>query len=169
MEDNGAAFIDTLEKRQTPFGSLTLRQDGLCLTDHYQKRLVQVGVLDHLRIPLFHDYDDLARLTFSAKVESLEFFVYLSALDIDFQSLNIVAKKLSLALDRRDRRTTNVPTESVVSLFQRLADLGHFEELKVRFNFFTSDMKIPECVVQELIRLNRNRIMRTTNRTSRMD
>ena len=59
-----------------------------------------------------------------------------------------MANKLSFVICHEG----DFPTEPVLILFQRIADLGHFEELAIEFECFPEDLDIADCGVQGLVR-----------------
>ena len=144
FEDEGDEFVDELENRQLLFGSLTIDRRLLSIAN--LRRLLQTDKLDHLGLPCFDRNDELGLLALSAQVDSLECRMFSSEILEDaIPSLNIVAKKISFSICGP---SVGCPTE--ISLFlQRVAELGHFVELKVGAYGYRGD--IPESVVQELI------------------
>jgi hypothetical protein len=96
--------------------------------------------------------EDIVMLPFSAKVDHLDYEIKSSALlDGDVQSLNIVTQKLGFTIFEEGDA---FPVEATLAFLRRLATLGHFVELKIRFTFDDDEMEveIPDCVVQEVIR-----------------
>ncbi|GAX21809.1 hypothetical protein FisN_30Hu008 [Fistulifera solaris] len=146
FEDFGAAFVDALPQRQQKFGSLAFVADTP-FDNHNLRHLLQVETIERLTLPNIEA--ELALLPFSAKVESLDYQIaYTSLQEADLQTLNIAASKLSLTL----YYTKAFPTKLVLSLLRRLAALGHFIELRLQFDSFGRNNKIPEEVVTELCR-----------------
>ncbi|GAX13005.1 hypothetical protein FisN_2HuN07 [Fistulifera solaris] len=145
FEDKGTAFVDALKMRTAAFGSLAIDCDAL--NDENLKLLLDLEVLDHLELPILEN-DELALLPLTAKVESLDYCIFsASALDTDLSVLNIVAKKLCLSVGIEDEF---FPTDLMVSFWRRVAELGHFLELDIKF--YGSNFELPDYVVQELIR-----------------
>ncbi|GAX18849.1 hypothetical protein FisN_26Hu151 [Fistulifera solaris] len=92
FEDQGTAFVDALSTRRSMFGSLKFRDNFyMDISDDNLKRLFQVDVIHHLDLPLLSD--EVTRLSFSAKVKSLDCCLSISSMDSDFESLNIVTSK----------------------------------------------------------------------------
>ena len=149
FEDGGTAFVDALEIRKSPLESLSIRENRL-FNDDNLKRLLNTDVLEELWLPRLSD--ELAFLPFFAKVDSLEYDISAAALlKEDFQSVNILAKKLSITVYEE---TESVPAQSFVCLWRRMAAFGHFDDLKVNLRGFEFERRIsvPDCVVQEVIR-----------------
>ena len=97
--------------------------------------------------------DELALLPFSLQVDSLIYEIAASQLaEINFQSLNIVAKKLSVTVYNE---SDQFPTDIMLSFWRRVADLGHFVELKVKIRLdegLTDVQEAPHGVMQESFR-----------------
>ena len=68
----------------------------------------------------------------------------------DLKTLNIATSKLGLTIDSTEIET--FPTEAILSFLRRIADLGHFVELKFWFVLYDEYMEIPGVVIHELIR-----------------
>ena len=153
FEDGGTAFVDALQERQSTFGSLdfvsSLEFAGTtALNDDNLKRLFQVDKIERLTLPRLKD--ELALLPFSARADYLDYTITsASLLSADLQSLDIVTAKLSLAIYHDDAVFS---TDAVLSFLHRVADLGHFVELKLMFDLNYKGSEIPECIVQELLR-----------------
>ena len=147
FEDRGTAFVDAIEKRQTPFGSLTFpKRTGL--SDDNLKRLLQVGMLNSLSLFLLGD-EKLTLLPFATKADSLVYDISsASLLKADFEGLNIAPTSLSLTVHHAGE---GFPTEHVLSFLQRVADVGHFVRLRVRIKL-SRVVRVPDCVAQELVR-----------------
>ncbi len=152
FEDQGTAFVTALEKRKSPIGSLAFKEcdpfDFLNL-----KRLIKLEhKIEELALPdLHYEADeaeteteaekDIMLCTFAAKVIRLHCEIWTPLLsDIDWGALHINAEKLSLTL--HDGVREPFPTEPVLCLLQRLAQLGHFVELKLSFAFNDYRMRL---------------------------
>ncbi|GAX20780.1 hypothetical protein FisN_7Hu091 [Fistulifera solaris] len=149
FEDGGTAFIDALETRKTTMLDLTFIQ-SLQLNDDNLKRLIQVDSLEYLELPCLEG--ELTSLPFSAKTKKLRYFISSSALLEDtFQSVHIATRKIVLVLEHNEQ---SFPTEPMLAFFRRVAALGHLEELAfgVKYDGDGTQIEVPECIVQELIR-----------------
>lgn len=103
FQDNGTAFVSALEDRQSSFGSLRVKDD-MPLDDVNLKRLLKVNNIEKLELPILKD--ELLLLPFSAPVKSLEYTINeLSALGKGIDSVNIVAKELSIRIKSVNRST----------------------------------------------------------------
>jgi hypothetical protein len=151
FEDCGTAFVDALASRKTSFGSLALREDltPFDIGVENMKRLLQVGTIKELILPLFQG--DLVFLPFSAPVDHLKYEIEtLSLHESALQCLPIVTKKLFLRIHHKYDR--NFPTEPLCSFFRRVATLAHFVELKVAISTNGRvDRDFPDSVIQEII------------------
>lgn len=142
-EDEGTSFVHAVENRLSPFGRLTI--DRRLLSDANLMRLLEVDVIQHLGVHYLEE--ELLLLPFSARMDSLECRNFSSGILEDaLPSLNIVANKISFSL--YDDRALFPP--GILLFLQRVAELGHFVELKFGVYGFRGD--IPESVVKELIR-----------------
>ncbi|GAX14664.1 hypothetical protein FisN_11Hu203 [Fistulifera solaris] len=145
FEDEGSAFVDALETRQSSFGSLTFEETSPGINDNNLQRLFRVSVIEHLGLPVLSEATTL--LSLAAKVDSLDCLISSSLLQkVDLPSLSIVTNKLDIGIDHD---TEEFPTELMISFWRRLAALGHFEELKV--TLFVNDCDVPDSIVQEMI------------------
>ncbi|GAX18850.1 hypothetical protein FisN_26Hu152 [Fistulifera solaris] len=147
FEDSGKKFVDTLAHRKFDNFSSLAFAGSLALNEYNLKRLLQLEVIDALRVPWLNN-DDLTLMTLSSKFYSLTCCLEISSLDTTFESLNIQATNLYLAIYTSEKE---FPTEPVLSLLRRIAELGHFEKLKISFPLRNYD-DIPACVANELIR-----------------
>ena len=119
--------------------------------------LCDVDVTKRLTLP-FMNSERLDLPFLSANVDHLDHNMVLDdLLESDLQNLNIRARKLSLIIHLSE----TFPTEPARWLFWRMAELGHFVELKIKFykafRFESSGM--PLCALQALLhvtRANRN-------------
>jgi hypothetical protein len=161
LEDGGTAFVDALEDRQTPFGSIKF-ETFVALDSKNLKRLLKLDVLNRLELPYVTD-PEVSLLPFSARVETLEYNIFSHYfLDVDWQIINIATNKLTLNIDQNDPDDP-FPTELATSLWRRVGELGHFVELTIAFmlnrDVDDTPVTLPACVINELIRAvmaNRN-------------
>ena len=124
--------------------------DEFSFSNDNLKRLFQLNVIDHMKIPFLHDA--CAFLPFSAPVKSLDYRIYADILSkAEFPSVNILTNKLSLVLNHDDG---TFPTEYMLALLRCVADLGHFEELRfvILLDDEDWDAPVPPWFVEELIR-----------------
>jgi hypothetical protein len=151
FKDNGTAFVDALENRQSSFGSLIFEEETCNLSVQNLKRLFQVDVIEHLELPLWKNADDIGLFPLTAKVDSLSCFVGTESLKADLSELNILASKLSIAIHKGVNDV--ISAEATLSFLQRLANFGHFKELDLEFDFVPGEVRRPCCMVKELIRV----------------
>ncbi|GAX21196.1 hypothetical protein FisN_26Lh146 [Fistulifera solaris] len=159
FEDEGKAFVDELEKRQSPIG---LKLDGELFFDEVNlRRLFKLNVFNHLVLPYLRD--DLALQSFSAHAESLVTRISLRSMSVeDFSTLSIKTKYLTLNIKQFFEEA--FPTELMISFWRRLSELGHFVELRVAIILFSEDVEktpipIAAPLMKEMIRAimaNRN-------------
>ena len=147
--DTGTAFVDALEHRTSPFGSLTI-EEYVWLSRENLRKFLKLDVIEHLSLPGLSN-DELALLALSAKVDSLTCEIGSSLLS-EAVSSSIVARKLSLTI-----RSKSFPSEHMLSFLHGVAGLGHFVELDVTLKYvygYSHDppVSIPDSVVQEIIR-----------------
>jgi hypothetical protein len=146
LEDGGTSFINALEHRQSKFGSLGI-DERTTLADENLDRLLQLNVMDHLSLPSL-DPEERALCAFAVQVESLKYAIWLpTLLKADFQSFQVVAKKLHLNMENGGE---TIPTEATLSFLRRLATLGHFEELRLAF-YLDGDTVPPECLYEAIM------------------
>ncbi|GAX17701.1 hypothetical protein FisN_10Lu420 [Fistulifera solaris] len=129
FQDEGTRFVQALQERQTPFGSLELTfvKDGMPLSPANLEQLLQLeNCLNKLSLSSLEK--ELAILPFTAKVQALEYVV--NACDLPstaFDGLIIPAKDLELRMFVKPE--DNDWGSLAVSFFHRLAELGHLEQL----------------------------------------
>ncbi len=145
--DGGTAFVDVLENRRVPFGSLRLM--GSAPVDaHKLQQLFQVDCIDHFGAECLTG--NFAPLR--AKASSVHLHEETqNNIDVgDIGTLNVFARKLSLCL------TVNRTFQRIqaLALLRRLAQLGHLVELKIAFWAVNDSHTVPNAnaVTQELIR-----------------
>jgi hypothetical protein len=102
------------------------------------------------KLSLFCLDNDLALRPLTANAESLSYsFCHSSTTVADLESIDIVTKKLRLSIDGFN--VNKLFAEDVMlSFWQRVANLGHFEELDVNFGGY--HRVVPDRVVEALIR-----------------
>ncbi|GAX16102.1 hypothetical protein FisN_20Hu221 [Fistulifera solaris] len=123
--DGGAAYVATLEKRQSSFGTLCITgiTDGLPFTCGHLKRICNLNLLDVFGVECLDK--ECTRLLFAANVNALKLSTHAECCSPEnFKALNIVPSDIDLDI----RGGGEVP-ELLVSLFNRVAELGHFERL----------------------------------------
>ncbi|GAX18840.1 hypothetical protein FisN_26Hu142 [Fistulifera solaris] len=148
FEDEGTAFVDALESRQSAF-SLLRMEGAIPFNEDNLKRLFEVEVIDRLDFP-YNEGNEISCQVFSAKVNSLVLYIYFTpSMVIDLASVNITAKKLTLDLDVEDCET--FPAEPILSLFRRFSAFKHFEEIRIDMSVSDFDTEIiPSCVAYAL-------------------
>ncbi|GAX18848.1 hypothetical protein FisN_26Hu150 [Fistulifera solaris] len=146
FEDGGTAFVNALAKRKLSYGSLRLEYPA-SLDDNNLQRLFQLNVLNYLSLPSL-DNNVLQLQAFSAKVNSLDCHLDVSPEGSNYESLEVWTKRLSVNIGSW---YGGFPIEPTLAFLQRLAQLGHFVYLKVRFPIESFD-EIPDCIAEELIR-----------------
>ncbi|GAX16389.1 hypothetical protein FisN_10Hh382 [Fistulifera solaris] len=129
FQDGGNAFVNALEHRTTPFGSLsmTLGNNVTPPGIHHNNvlRLFQMEKFDRLYVS--NPDRDCVLPLLAAKVNGLE--CYIHAKDIapsDFDSLNIVAKDLNVKWNLSHAGNWS---DILIAFFHRLATLCHVEKL----------------------------------------
>ncbi|GAX27815.1 hypothetical protein FisN_13Hu078 [Fistulifera solaris] len=144
--DDGKAFVDALEARSFSFGSLALR-GTVPFHNIHLKRLFQVSTIDHLDLRCVTI--DLGFLPFAARVNHLEYRIASSLLlKADLRPLKIAANKLTIVICHE---TNTFPSKPIAAFLRRLGDLGHFVELRIKFQFNDSTVDIPDYVAHELV------------------
>ncbi|GAX17960.1 hypothetical protein FisN_18Hu171 [Fistulifera solaris] len=144
FKDGGTAFVDALQNRQGPFGSLCLKGSAP-VNAHNMRDLLQVDCINHFGA--IHLGKNVVPL--SAKADSVFFEEVVTDLNSG-GSLNVFTRKLALNLviDEGER----FPTAAVLAFFRRLAQLGHLVELKIAFCDLDASLSMPNAAVHELIR-----------------
>jgi hypothetical protein len=152
FEDEGTAFVDGIQSRQSPLGCLALESfsnvGGQFFNYENMRRFCQSCMMEELLVSSLKE--EWALLPFSAKAESL-FYISLSSTSLmgnDLQSLNIATPKLNLIIEHDD---STVPTELLTAFWRRVATLGHFVELRVTWESNVDSFDVPECVIHEII------------------
>ncbi|GAX17694.1 hypothetical protein FisN_10Lu414 [Fistulifera solaris] len=151
FKDKGKAFVDTLEKRQSPFGSLGIT--GMPFSSANLERLLELeGMFDTLFVHM--PDDDFVVDFLSAKVNAVDCAVDLEQIEAeDFHDLDIVAKDLKFKVfadgDLDDWQ------EILIAFWDRVAELGHFERLNFVFSCslifsFPSVAPVAEALVRAI-------------------
>ncbi|GAX18844.1 hypothetical protein FisN_26Hh146 [Fistulifera solaris] len=160
FDDNGTAFVDELEKRQSSFGSL--KTDMCCAFDHVNLRRIfkLKNVFDHLRLPYLAD--EVVLLSLSAHSESLELRIFSRALSVeDCSTLRIETKKLALYINHDIEEP--FPTELMIAFWRRVSELGHFVELKVAIILCSDVERTPIPIAAPLMEEMTRAIMANRN------
>ena len=130
FKDKGTAFVNALERRQFPFGSLsmTLYKDDdtpVSFSHTNLKRLFQLDVFENLKITISDKESVL--LPLSARVNALECEIDAKHVQArHFDSLDIVTKDLNVTINLDDVDNWSAV---LISFLNRVATLGHFERL----------------------------------------
>ncbi len=133
FEDDGTAFLDALEKRQSSFGSLCLEysENPTPFSPSNLERLFRLNT--HFeKLELSGLVDECVLLPFGAKTNTLEYEFYAETMEpASFDSLDIVTKDLrvKMFLGHDDLSINEDHDGLVISFLNRLAELGHFERL----------------------------------------
>jgi hypothetical protein len=130
--DNGTAFVDALSKRDQPFFglfSMTFCYAHLIPMSHDNvERFLNLNI-SFEKLDLGILYDECALLPFSMMTKALSYEFDLTSLDSsDFEDLDIVTKVLDLRINLGDTYDWD---EHLISIFERIAELGHFQKLRV--------------------------------------
>jgi hypothetical protein len=143
FEDGGTAFLDALQNRQEPFGSLmfSLKKP---INEVNMQRLPQLESIDHFQT--YHLKDDKL-LPLSSRAKSVTFEWVFEDLESEFGSLNILTRELAFEFDVQQRI---FPTERVIALCRRLAHVGHLKALKIAFLSFNHSVDMPDAVGREV-------------------
>ncbi|GAX14888.1 hypothetical protein FisN_29Lh104 [Fistulifera solaris] len=131
FEDDGAAFVDALEKRQMPFGSLwiTLNRNERGFSRATMERLLKLKleILESINVTSRYEGRFLEPLT--AKVKALEYIIdgryYRPE---DFESIEISAKDLNLTWYLDETGNYN---GLLIFFLNRVAELGYLERLNL--------------------------------------
>jgi hypothetical protein len=129
LQDEGTAFVDALQQRTSPFGSLQFY--GSPFNDPNLERLLQLENTFQRLSPLGLD-PKFNRLALSTKVNALDYKFCVKHFQLnDFDTLSIATKDLSvdLYIGKEDPWK-----EILIAFFHRLSALGHLE----KFNLKTS-------------------------------
>jgi hypothetical protein len=132
FEDDGTEFLNSLEKRQSSFGSLSMywdeRYHEMSFSTDNQRRLCNLEVIDTLRLdPFCFCVKDLKLLSLAAKVNALDYKIKTVDLEPeDLESFDVVTKDLCLEI-----RIDKDWDETFIAILDRMAAIGHFECLKL--------------------------------------
>jgi hypothetical protein len=133
LPDDGTAFVDAFQQRTTPMQSMILDFDNedMPFSKANLTRLLQLENMgDRLRINTLEE-KEMMLLPFSAKVNCLEYELMARKVNPeDFNSIEFGAKSLYLTL-YLDWVEDGNWYGHVVSLFNRVAQLGHLESLSL--------------------------------------
>ncbi|GAX24482.1 hypothetical protein FisN_2Hu027 [Fistulifera solaris] len=142
LQDEGTAFVDALQQRTSPFGSLQFY--GSPFGDQNLERLLQLENTFERLSPLGID-PKFNRLALSAKVNALDYkFCVKDFQPNDFDSLVISTKDLSvdLYIGKGDPWK-----EILIAFLNRLSILGHMEKFNLRTSCSDFGFNPKECVV----------------------
>ncbi|GAX17709.1 hypothetical protein FisN_10Lu427 [Fistulifera solaris] len=149
ITDDGTAFLNALEQRQTIFGSLCLHGSqarAIPLSRVKMERLARLELFDNLTI-LFPN-EESALVPFSATAGEIHLQVRAEYVrPRDFDSLDIVTKNLDLTLYMPD--VDNMDSR-LISFLHRVTQLGYFESLGITLQHRMMTMGT-ETAVQALI------------------
>ncbi|GAX17895.1 hypothetical protein FisN_18Hh101 [Fistulifera solaris] len=135
FEDNGTAFVNALETRQQySFGMFSMTfcdAEHVPLSRENVQRFLKLNLaFEKLEIGMLES--ECAFLPFSVKSNALVYEIELTSLEAsDFESLDIIAEDLFLKFNLG---MTFEWDEHLVCFFHRLAELGHFERLRISVN-----------------------------------
>lgn len=151
FEDNGNAFVDALQSRQSSFGKLELNgyndysNGQLCFDGTVLQRLFQTDTIEKLQISGSMDDHDLVLSLFSSPINAISWAR--NKPNWNSQKVEILhGNKVTLRLSVY----SNFPDDSVFSsLFQYL---GHMDITHLSVCIYTPNIQIPEQLLQELFR-----------------
>lgn len=141
------AFMEHLQARSTPFGSLAL--------DHWTVRDVfDIGRLfDHLNL---FDHLDLPDLTqnllwklLSSSVKSICFKINRETEGVDLRAADIVPKHIAIRGSE-----SSFSKQFMLSFFHRVAEIGHLESLKLTCDSYScgpADVDVGEAFIQAVV------------------
>ncbi len=146
LEDGGDVFVDALVQRKSTFGSLTF-EGNIPLNESNFRRLLQIDTMEHLGLPTDDLFDELVLLPFLSKAMSLEYTMSSSRLlGVDWSALMVAHNNLTITIEHD---SGPIRAEPVLSLFHRIAELGHFVKLGLRLCYF--DDSLLDNMVQGVI------------------
>ncbi len=150
LEDGGNALVQALQVRGTHFGSLRFLDD-LPLSDENVEQLSRLAIFKKLALPLWDS--DMVLLPFSAPVNVLKYsFDSSKVRPEDFQTIDIVAEELIVTVWVD---AWNNGVEDTASLLRRVASIGHFRHLGVKFEgrgHSVVEPKHSKIILEELVR-----------------
>lgn len=149
---DGGAFVEALQSRKLPFGSLNFPARGgwTPFLDCFMKPLLQLDIFEKLTLPAMEDIPVL--LPFSLPLKSLNYVIDSEAVSVqEINSLNIVAKRLAITISGG---LLSCGVDFVIAFLRRLAALGNFEHLEFSLNFFefTPEHDLAERILKEFVR-----------------
>ncbi|GAX29012.1 hypothetical protein FisN_7Hu397 [Fistulifera solaris] len=152
LEDEGDAFVRSLQIRELPFGSLHFLGTAFPISDDNVERLVQLPIFDKLTLPEWDD--DREFLPFSAPVRALEYRIHTSKVQAaNIQAINVVPEDLTVKIWIDD--WDDGEEEATLSLLSRLAGSGQLHHLGVKFEGGGIDFVEPnhsKSISEELIK-----------------
>lgn len=95
------------------------------------KQLLQLDVLEQLTLPFLGD-GEVAMMPFTAKVDSLDYCLYISSLDTDLESLNMYASKFDITIDGNIK---NHSDEACIFPFSTPCRFGPFSGVESQIHF----------------------------------
>ena len=138
FEDNGTAFVKALETRESSFGSFAMEfDDAVPLSPVNLKRLLKLEIFDTIALLLLEE--ECVLLPLSTKLNALDYMLYANHLRPgDFDALDVAAKDLSLRIYVDDSEDWD---GLVISFLERVADLGHFERIRLSLDVSDNDRR----------------------------
>jgi hypothetical protein len=135
FKDDGRAFVEALEKRQSSFGSLSLSYDrNTCdkgempVAHEYLERILKLDVFQSFDVGPIHD-KECALLPFVMTTDTLHYEIGAKTVESShFASLRIVPRELSITLNL-DGLQRDDWHRYVIAFLNRLSELGHLERL----------------------------------------
>jgi hypothetical protein len=150
LEDGGNALVQALQVRGAHFGSLRFLDD-LPLSDENVEQVSRLAIFRKLTLPLWES--DMVLLPFSAPVKVLKYsFDSSKVRPEDFQTIDILSEELIATIWVDE---WNDGSEVTVSLLRRLASIGHFRHLGVKFEgrgHSAVEPKHSKIILEELVR-----------------
>ena len=152
FEDEGAAFVNALENRQSSFGSLFLDTDveDMYFSSDNLKRLLKVDKIERLRFNRLNEERIL--LPFSARANAVVYDIDSTDLEPeDFNVFDIATKNLTLNINVDDDDLWNEPL--ILFLYQ-MAEMGHFEGLSLHIlSDWEFELDNVERLVEAVVRI----------------
>ncbi len=134
--DEGSAFVNALEQRQSTFGSLYFKfhSEDMPFSSANIKRLLQLNIFEKLA-PFILD-KECVLLPFSTKVKTLEYQFDAQLVEPqDFDSLEIITKDLKVKMYLDNVFYVKDCCERLISFLNRVAQLGHLEKFTFSIDF----------------------------------
>ncbi|GAX12888.1 hypothetical protein FisN_11Hu313 [Fistulifera solaris] len=127
--DKGDAFLDALEKRSSPFGSLSLSFLNRCDVPFSPNNMGRLLKCQFEKLEIGVMYPEFELLPFATETTALVYKIDSGSFQgQEFSSLRIVAKDLHLKVMIDDCYEWNWD-KTLISFLKRVAQLGHFERL----------------------------------------